>query len=71
MTSGLDVAVRCCFCFVDTELPRFGAASINGFSIFGRRRLAKQLRAPGGLTDDRAVKVAAALDEHFPVAWPN
>ena len=36
---GLDVSVRGCFCFVDTELPLFGAPTINGLSIFGRRGL--------------------------------
>ena len=41
----LDIPVRGCFCFVDTELPLLGTPTINGLSIFGRRGLAKQLNA--------------------------
>lgn len=65
---GLDVSVRGCFCFVDTELPFFGTSTISGLSIFGRRGLAKQLNASGGLTADSVAMLAAALAERFPVA---
>lgn len=65
---GLDVPVHGCFCFVDTELPMFGAPSINGFRIFGRRGLAKQLTAAGTVTADGAAVLVPALAELFPVA---
>lgn len=65
---GLDVRVHGCFCFVDTELPLFGTPSISGFSIFGRRGLAKQLNACGGLDDEDAALLTTALAQRFPVA---
>lgn len=64
----LDVPVRGCFCFVDTDLPLFGAQTINGLRIFGRRGLCKQLNATGGLTTDGAQMLAAMLAERFPPA---
>ncbi|MCA1679657.1 MAG: NERD domain-containing protein, partial [Actinobacteria bacterium] len=51
-----DIPVHGCFCFVDTELPLFGTSTINGFSIFGRRGLAKQLNAPGAHRRPRDVR---------------
>jgi hypothetical protein len=65
---GLDVSVRGCLCFVDTELPLFGTPTISNLSIFGRRGLAKQLNASGGLSADSAARLAATLAERFPVA---
>ncbi len=65
---GLDIPVRGCFCFVDTELPLLGTPTINGLSIFGRRGLAKQLNAARELSAERALMVAAAIGERFPVA---
>ena len=64
----LDIPVRGCFCFFDTELPLFGTPTINGLYIFGRRGLAKQLNTAGGLPAERAVRVAAAIGDRFPVA---
>jgi len=58
------VPIRGCFCFVDSELPLFGAPSVNGLTIFGRKGLAKQLNATGALPADRA----AALAHQFPIA---
>jgi hypothetical protein len=64
----LDIPMRGCFCFVDTELPLLGTPTINGLSIFGRRGLAKQLNTAGELSADRALMVAAAIGQRFPVA---
>ena len=64
----LDIPVRGCFCFVDTELPLLGAPTITGLRIFGRRGLAKQLNTPGELSAERALMVAAAIGGRFPVA---
>ena len=64
----VDIPVRGCFCFVDTELPLLGKPSINGLSIFGRRGLAKQLNTAGELSVERAVMVAEAIGERFPMA---
>ena len=64
----LNIPVRGCFCFVDTELPLLRTPSINGLSIFGRRGLAKQLNSAGELSAERALMVAAAIGERFPVA---
>ena len=64
----LDVPVRGCFCFVNTELPLLGTPTINGLSIFGRRGLAKQLNTTGELSAERALMVAAAISERFRVA---
>ena len=64
----LDVPVRGCFCFVDTELPLVGTPTINGLSIFGRRGLATQLNSAGELSAVRAQMVAAAIGERFRVA---
>lgn len=61
----LEVPVRGCFCFVDTELPLLGTRSIRGFSILGRKGLAKQLNTAGTLTDDDAAMLAAVLAERF------
>jgi hypothetical protein len=63
-----DVQIHGCFCFVDSELPLFGAPSINGFVIFGRKGLAKQLNATGAVRADRAAALAGALAERFPIA---
>jgi hypothetical protein len=60
--------VRGCFCFVDTELPLLGTPTINGLSIFGRRGLPKELHMAGELSAERALMVAAAIGERFPVA---
>lgn len=65
---GLDVPVHGCFCFVDTELPLFGAPAIKGLKIFGRRGLAKQLNAAGQLTGDDAARLATGLAQWFPIA---
>jgi hypothetical protein len=65
---GLNIQVEGCFCFVDSELPLFGTPTINGLSIFGRRGMANQLNAPGGLTADDVLTVAAAMGERFPAA---
>ena len=65
---GLDVPVHGCLCFVDTELPLFGTPTIDGLRIFGRRGLAKQLNASGGLTAGDGAMVAAMLAQRFPVA---
>ena len=65
---GLEVPVRGCLCFVDTELPLFSTPTINGLSIFGRRALAKQLNAAGSLTTAGAARVAAELAQRFPPA---
>jgi len=62
------VPVRGCFCFVDSELPVLGTPSIHGFTIFGRKGLAKQLNASGALPADRTATLAAALAERFPSA---
>ena len=64
----LDIPVRGCFCFVDTELPLLGTPTISGLSIFGRRGLAKQLNRSGEQSAERALMVAAAIGERFPVA---
>ena len=64
----LDIPVRGCFCFVDTELPLLGTPTISGLSIFGRRGLAKQLNSAGELSAERALIVAAAIGERFRVA---
>ena len=61
----LEVPVRGCFCFVDTELPLLGTRSIRGFSIFGRKGLAKQLNTAGALIDDDVAMLAAVLAERF------
>lgn len=61
----LEVPVRGCFCFVDTELPLLGTRSIRGFSIFGRKRLAQQLNTAGTLIDEDAEMLAAVLAERF------
>lgn len=68
--AGLDlqVPVHGCFCFVDSELPLLGTPSIHGFTIFGRKSLAKQLNATGALPADRTAMLAAALAERFPNA---
>lgn len=63
-----DLQIRGCFCFIDSELPLLGTPTINGFTIFGRKGLAKQLNAPGAVTADRATNVAAALANRFPIA---
>lgn len=65
---GLDVPVHGCLCFVDTELPLFGAPAIRGLKIFGRRGLAKQLNASGGLAGDDAARLAGGLAQWFPIA---
>ena len=65
---GVEVPVHGCFCFVDTELPMFGVATIDGLRIFGRRGLAKQLNAAGGLSADDAMMLAVALGDRFPPA---
>jgi hypothetical protein len=62
------VPVHGCFCFVDSELPVLGTPSIHGFTIFGRKGLAKQLNASGALPADRTATLAAALAERFPSA---
>jgi hypothetical protein len=62
------VPVHGCFCFVDSELPLLGTPSIHGFTIFGRKGLAKQLNATGALPADRSAMLAAALAERFPSA---
>ena len=41
----LDIPVRGCFCFVDTEVPLLGTPTINGLSIFGRRGRGRPCRA--------------------------
>jgi hypothetical protein len=64
----LDIPVRGCFCFIDTELPLLGTPTINGLSIFGRRGLAKRLNTAGELSAERALMVAAAIGKRFPVA---
>ena len=46
----------------------FGAQSINGLRIFGRRRLSKQLNVTGNLTTDSAQMLAATLAARFPPA---
>jgi len=63
-----DAPIHGCLCFVDSDLPLFGRPSINGFTIFGRKGLAKQLNATGTLPADRAAVLAAALAERFPMA---
>jgi hypothetical protein len=65
---GFDAPVHGCLCFVDTELPLIGTPSINGYPVFGRRGLAKQLNASGPLAPDHTVMLAAALAERFPPA---
>ena len=64
----LDIPVRGCFCFVDTELPLLSTPTINGLGIFGRRGLAKRLNAAGELSGERARMVAAAISDRFPPA---
>ena len=63
--AGLVVPVHGCFCFVDTELPLLGTPSISGVRIFGRRGLARQLNAGGGLAPDAAAALATGLAERF------
>jgi hypothetical protein len=65
---GLDAPVHGCFCFVDSELPLIGTPSINGFTIFGRKGLARQLNRAGSLASDGAATLVAALSERFPTA---
>lgn len=63
-----DVPVRGALCFVGTELPWFGASSIGGVPLVGRRGLAKLVRAPGPLTSDERAAVAEYLHGRFPAA---
>jgi len=65
---GLAVPVHGCLCFVDTELPLLGTPSISGVRIFGRRGLARQLNAAGGLAPDAAAALATGLAERFEAA---
>ena len=44
----LDIPVRGCLCFVDTELPLLGTPTIDGLTIFGRRGLRSNATPPAG-----------------------
>lgn len=68
-SSGLEVPVHGCLCFVDAEWPTFGKPKpINGFRIFWPKLLAQTLNEDGPLTQDGMAHLVSALEARFKAA---
>jgi hypothetical protein len=69
------VPVRGCLCFVtpegllaDAGLPLLRTLKINGYQLHYPRRLARRLKRPGPLTQERALVIRAELARRLPAA---
>jgi hypothetical protein len=70
-----DVPVHGCLCFVmpagplaDIGLPLLRTLKINGHPLYYPRRLARRLKRPGPLTQERALAIRAELARQLPAA---
>lgn len=62
---GDEVPVKGAFCLVGAELPLFGTLKFRGYPLLGRKKMAKQINAPGPLSMERRKSIAALLAERF------
>ena len=68
-SSGLEVPVHGCLCFVDAEWPTFGKPKpINGLRIFWPKLLAQTLNEDGPLTPEGAAHLVTLLESRFRAA---
>lgn len=63
---GQDVAVTSVLCFVDADLPLWGAQELRGVRLLGPRGTSKLLRRPGSLTEPER----RSLHSHLAAALP-
>jgi hypothetical protein len=70
-----DVPIHGCLCFVmppgmlsDIGLPLLRTLEINGHRLYSPRRLARRLKRPGPVTQERALAIMAELARRLPAA---
>ena len=70
-----DLPVHGCFCFVapegllaDSGIPLLRTLTVNGYSLYYPRTLAKQLNRPGPITTENSTALATWLGNRFPPA---
>jgi hypothetical protein len=68
-----DIGVSGCLCFIApegwpaiAELPAFRTLRVQGYPLYGVRRLAREVRRDGPLTTERLHAIQILLAQRFP-----